>query len=43
VGGELIWVGNVYLPPITNLQTRGIEEEAARHEIEDIIGAIPPH
>ena len=42
-GGELIWIGNVYLPPVTNLQTRGIEEEVARHAIEDIIGAIPPH
>ena len=42
-GGELIWVGNVYLPPATNLQTRGIDEEAAKTDIEDIFGNIPPH
>ena len=42
-GGEHIWVGNVYLPPATNLQTRGIDEDSARTKIEDIIGSIPPH
>ena len=42
-GGEFFWIGNVYLPPVTNLKTRGIEEEVARHAIEDIIGAIPTH
>jgi hypothetical protein len=42
-GGEIIWVGNVYLPPATNLHTRGINEEVARNDIEDIIGSIPPH
>ena len=42
-GGEIIWVGNVYLPPATNLQTRGINEEVTRNDIEDIIGSIPPH
>jgi exonuclease III len=42
-GGELLWVGNTYLPPVNNLQTRGKTEEDARHAIEDIIGAIPPH
>jgi hypothetical protein len=42
-GGEIIWVGNVYLPPATNLQTRGINEEVARNDVEDIIGSIPPH
>jgi hypothetical protein len=42
-GGEHIWVGNVYLPPATNLTTRGIDEDSARSEIEDIVGSIPPH
>ena len=42
-GGEIIWVGNVYLPPATKLQTRGINEEVARNDVEDIIGSIPPH
>jgi hypothetical protein len=42
-GGENIWVGNVYLPPATNLLTRGIDEEMARNEIEDILGSIPPN
>jgi len=42
-GGELLWIGNVYLPPTTNLQTRGIYEEAARDDIEDVLGNIPPH
>ena len=42
-GGKLIWIGNIYLPPVTNLQTRGIDEEVARNNIEDILGNIPPH
>ena len=42
-GGEHIWVGNVCLPPATNIQKRGIEEDAARNEVEDILGSIPPH
>ena len=42
-GGELLWIGNVYMPPTTNLQTRGIQEETARDEIEDVLGNIPPH
>jgi len=42
-GGELLWIGNVYMPPTTNLQTRGIDEEAARDDIEDVLGNIPPH
>ena len=42
-GGELLWVGNVYMPPATNLQTRGIDEENVKNDIEDIIGEIPPH
>lgn len=42
-GGELVWVGNVYLPPATNIQTRGIDDEVARNDIEDIFGNIPPH
>ena len=33
----------MYLPPATNLQTRGIDEEVARNEVEDILGNIPPH
>jgi Endonuclease-reverse transcriptase len=33
----------VYLPPTTNLQTRGIDEDSARNEVEDILGHIPPH
>jgi hypothetical protein len=39
----MIWVGNVYMPPATNLQTRGISEDVAKNEIEDVIGTIPPH
>ena len=31
------------MPPTTNLQTRGIDEEDVRNEIEDILGHIPPH
>ena len=42
-GGELLWIGNVYMPPATNLQTRGIDEENVKNDIEDIIGAIPLH
>ena len=42
-GGETIWVGNVYLPPTTNLQTRGLDEETAKTSIEDILGNIPPN
>ena len=42
-GGETIWVGNVYLPPATNLQTRGLDEETAKTSIEDILGNIPPN
>jgi hypothetical protein len=42
-GGEIIWIGNTYLPPATNLQTRGIAEGDARNDIEDIVGNIPPH
>lgn len=33
----------MYMPPTTNLQTRGIDEEAVRTEIEDLLGHIPPH
>ena len=31
------------MPPATNLQTRGIDEETVKTDIEDIIGAIPSH
>jgi hypothetical protein len=31
------------LPPATNLQTRGITEEAATNATEDILGNIPTH
>ncbi len=33
----------MYMPPTTNLQTRGIKEEDVRNAIEDILGHIPPH
>jgi hypothetical protein len=33
----------VYMPPTTNLPTRGIKEEDVRNAIEDILGNIPPH
>ena len=42
-GGELIWVGNVYLPPATNIQTRGINDEVARNDIEDILHICVSH
>jgi exonuclease III len=42
-GGEIIWLCNVYIPPATNIQTRGIDEEKAITEVEDILGNIPPH
>jgi hypothetical protein len=40
-GGEKIWIGNVYLPPVQNMQKRGTKEEEARSYIEDIMGSIP--
>jgi exonuclease III len=42
-GGETIWIGNIYLPPATNLETRGLDEENAKTSIEDILGNIPPN
>ena len=42
-GGDTIWVGNVYLPPIENMLRRGMDEDLARDLIEDITGAIPAH
>ena len=31
------------MPPVSNAQTRGINEEDVRADIEDILGHIPPH
>ena len=31
------------MPPARNLQTRGIDEETVKTDVEDIIGAIPSH
>jgi hypothetical protein len=31
------------MPPVTNAQARGIDEEDVRADIEDILGNIPPH
>ena len=31
------------MPPATNLQTRGIDEETVRTEIEELLGHILPH
>ena len=33
----------MYMPPTTNLPTRGIKEEDVRTAIEDILGHIPPY
>ena len=30
------------MPPVTNAQARGIDEENVRSDIEDILGNIPP-
>jgi hypothetical protein len=40
-GGEQVWVGNVYIPPVQNMQKRGTDEEVAHSYIEDILGGIP--
>jgi exonuclease III len=40
-GGDTIWVGNVYLPPVENMQKRGTDEDFARDLIEDVTGSIP--
>ena len=40
-GGETIWIGNIYLPPIFNQQRRGIDEAVTRSLIEDIVGGFP--
>ena len=39
--GEIAWVGNVYLPPVQNMQKRGMDEDIARSLIEDVTGTIP--
>ena len=31
------------MPPVPNVQARGIDEEDVRADIEDILGHIPPH
>ncbi len=41
MGGEKIWIGNIYLPPIFNQQRRGIDETVTRSQIEDIVGGFP--
>jgi exonuclease III len=40
-GGDTIWVGNVYLPPVENMLKRGTDEDIARDLIEDVTGSIP--
>jgi hypothetical protein len=40
-GSEKVWVGNIYLPPDLSLVRRGIDEELARSQVEDIVGCIP--
>jgi hypothetical protein len=40
-GGDTIWVGNVYLPPVENMLKRGTDEDVARDLIEDVTGSIP--
>ena len=40
-GSEKVWVGNVYLPPALSLVRRGIEEEMARCQIEEVMSCIP--
>ena len=42
-GGDTLYIGNVYAPPTTNLQARGITEDDVRAAVEDILGHIPPH
>jgi hypothetical protein len=42
-GGDIIWVGNVYLPPTENMLKRGMDEDLAHDLIEDITGSIPQH
>jgi hypothetical protein len=41
IGGEKIWIGNIYLPPIFNQKRRGIDETVTRSLIEDIVGGFP--
>jgi hypothetical protein len=36
-----VWVGIVYLPPALSLQRRGIDEDMARSQIEEIMSSIP--
>jgi hypothetical protein len=36
-----VWVGNVYLPPVQNMQKRGTDEDMAHSFIEDVLGGIP--
>jgi hypothetical protein len=40
-GSEKVWIGNIYLPPALSLDRRGIDEELARSQVEDIVGCIP--
>ena len=40
-GSEKVWIGNIYLPPALSLVRRGIDEELARSQVEDIVGCIP--
>jgi exonuclease III len=39
-GGEKLWVGNVYMPPIQNLQKRRVDETVTRSLIEDTLGSF---
>jgi hypothetical protein len=40
-GGDKIWVGNIYFPPIISQHKRGIDETVAKSLIEDTIGCFP--
>ena len=42
VGGEQLWVANVYLPPANALVKRSVHELEARQYVEDVIAAIIP-
>ena len=41
VGGENVWVCNVYLPPRSCLVKRDIDEVVARSYVTDILSEVP--
>ena len=40
--GSILNVLNVYLPPIQALAKRGVQEEAARAAVEEVLARVPP-